>query len=274
VALGGSTTYTIEVKDNEKTFTRQLENILRANFSYENIEVINAGVGGYNSWESLINLQFRVLDLSPDLIIIYNGTNDVHTRLVSLGSYKGDNSGRRRQWSAPRVPLLVKHSYLLRVVSSKLGWGLFRREGLGSFVDAPTFRGALSGNPSVDPMLLLEKNPPTYFKRNLTNMVAIARAHGVEVLLSTWAHSPYFGDYASTPHYQRGFQENNSVIGDVARERGITLFDFAQKMPKDKKYWRDGRHVNEEGALVKAKLFADFIHGSGFLTPTNNAEGE
>ena len=91
-------------------------------------------------------------------------------------------------------------------------------------------------------------------------MVAVARAHGVEVVLSTWAHSPYFADYASTAHYQSGFQENNAAVKDVARERSVKLFDFAEQMPKEKKYWADGRHVNEEGALVKARLYADFIH--------------
>jgi hypothetical protein len=142
VVLGGSTTYTIAVEDNEKTFTRQLENILRDSYGYEAVEVINAGAGGYSSWESLINLEFRVLDLDPDLVIIYHGTNDVHTRLVEPGSYRGDNSGRRRQWSAPPVPLLIKYSYLSRIVSSKLDLDLFRREGLGSFVNAPSYRGA------------------------------------------------------------------------------------------------------------------------------------
>lgn len=273
VALGGSTTYTEMVKDNEKTFTHQLENILRDEFNHRDVQVINAGVSGYNSWESLINLEFRVLDLNPDLIIIYHGTNDVHSRLVSPESYRGDNSGRRKQWRAPHVPLLVKHSVLLRIVSRKLRLGLFRPEGLESFVDAPTYRGALSRRPAADPMRLLDENPPIYFRRNLINMIAVAKANGVRVLLSTWAHSPQFSDYASTAHYERGFQENNSVVREVARECGAMLFDFAAEMPQEKRYWADGRHVNEAGARVKARLFADFIHRSGVFPSTDSADG-
>ena len=272
VVLGGSTTYTIAVEDNEKTFTRQLENILRDSYGYEAVEVINAGAGGYSSWESLINLEFRVLDLDPDLVIIYHGTNDVHTRLVEPGSYRGDNSGRRRQWSAPPVPLLIKYSYLSRIVSSKLNLDLFRREGLGSFVNAPTYQGAGSDNSSADPLALLEEHQPVFFRRNLANMVAIARANGVEVLLSTWAYSPYFDDYVSEPHYQRGFHESNAVVNEVARQYGAKLFDFAEKMPGDRKYWSDGRHVNEEGALVKASLFANYIHNSGVMYARNTTK--
>jgi len=265
VALGGSTTYSVTVKDNEKTFTRQLENILRDRFGTDSIEVINAGVGGYSSWESLINLQFRALDLDPDLVIIYHGTNDVHTRLVAPGSYKGDNSGRRKRWGAPPVSLLIKHSYLSRIVSSNLNLDLFRREGLGSFLNAPTYQGANSLNPASDPTALLDEHPPVFFRRNLINMTAIAKAHGVGVVLATWAHSTVFDDYASTPHYRAGYQESNAVVKEVALEQGAWLFDFAGKMPTDRKYWADGRHVNEEGSLVKAGLFADFILGTGLL---------
>jgi len=272
VVLGGSTTYTIKVKDNEKTFTRQLEDFLRNNLEFETVEVINAGAGGYNSWESLINLQFRVLDLDPDLVIIYHGTNDVHTRLVAPGSYDGDNSGRRKQWRTPHVSPLVEHSYLLRIVSEKLNLGLFRREGLESFVDAPTYRGAGSANPARDPMGLLEKHRPEFFRRNLTSMVAVARVHGAEVLLSTWAHSPHFGDYASTRHYERGFRENNAVVREIAFEHGVALFEFGQRMPKDRKYWADGRHVNEKGAQLKARLFGEFIHRSGLLVGAGQAK--
>jgi lysophospholipase L1-like esterase len=82
VAIGGSTTYTIKVEDDDKTFTQQLEWIIANDYGYRNVEVINAGVGGYTSWESLINLEFRVLNLQPDLIAVYHGVNDIHARLV------------------------------------------------------------------------------------------------------------------------------------------------------------------------------------------------
>ena len=119
-------------------------------------------------------------------------------------------------------------------------------------------------------MALLKAHPPNYLRRNLTNMVVITRAHGADILLSTWAYSPYLDDYASTPHYQRGFEENNAVILEVAAENEVKLFDFAERMPKTKEYWSDGRHVNEKGALVKAKLFAEFVHESGLLEATQN----
>ncbi|HXV35845.1 MAG TPA: SGNH/GDSL hydrolase family protein, partial [Myxococcota bacterium] len=96
--LGGSTTYNYGVEDDDHTYPGRLEHHLRE-MGYRGVEVINAGVGGYNSFESLINLQFRVLDVEPDLVIVYQNTNDVHTRFVDPAFYRGDNFGRRRPWS-------------------------------------------------------------------------------------------------------------------------------------------------------------------------------
>ena len=273
VTLGGSTTYTVSVKDNDKTFPYQLERILRDEYGKKNIEVINAGAGGYNSWESLINLQFRVLDIDPDLVIIYHGTNDVHTRLVSSDAYKGDNSGRRIQWSPPDIAFF-EHSMLLRYIGRKTG--LSSQAGLGTLVNAPTYFGAggeqwrNTKGPVAEQRAaeLLKKNPPVYFRRNLVNMASLAKANNVSIAFATWAHSPHFSDYAATGAYQSGFRENNAVVREVANRYGAYLYDFAAVMPQDRKYWSDGRHVNESGALLKAELFADFIRDSGVLDKT------
>lgn len=259
VALGGSTTYTIAVEDNEKTFSGQLEKILRRKYGYKNVEVINAGVAGYDSWESLINLEFRVLDTDPDLIILYEGTNDVHARLVMPEVYRGDNSGRRRQWDAPAVRF-YEQSYLYRIVTRMLGWR--EQVSLGTFVDSKAYLGfgANIRSNEIEGRELLKKNPPVYFRRNIVNMIAVTRAANIRIMLATWAHSPYFGDYASSVSYQEGFRENNEVVKAVAEAYKVPLFDFAEVMPQSKAYWADGRHVNEMGALAKGELFAKFIH--------------
>jgi hypothetical protein len=55
------------------------------------------------------------------------------------------------------------------------------------------------------------------------------------------------------------------VVREVATSQQIPLFDFVEVMPQDAKYWADGRHVNEAGALVKARLFAEFIDAQGLI---------
>jgi lysophospholipase L1-like esterase len=266
VALGGSSTYDVSIEDNAGTFTAQLERLLKEDYSYGNVEVINAGVPGYNSWEILVNLEFRVLDLDPDLIIIYEGTNDVHARMVEPSAYRGDDLGRRRAWQIPPVALW-EHSALLRILSRAMN--RTRQVSIDDFVSAPTYVSwpyeYRLREDHLDPSEILKENPPIYFRRNLENMTAIAKEYDISILLSTWAHSPYMKDYASQDYYQRGFQENNDVLREVAAEQQTPLFDFAVVMSQDAKYWADGRHSNEAGALLKATLFAEFIHSHGLI---------
>lgn len=256
--IGGSTAYTSGVKYWRNDFARQLEKQLRKEYSYENIEVINAGVPGYNSWEMLINLEFKVLDLNPDLIIIYENTNDVHTRLVNPDDYLSDNSGSRKQWQPTEMPLMFK-STLVRLIT-----GINPQGGLTNFVDNPNtaqytedsgFITILNGTA----LETLKKNEPVYFERNLFNMVTIAKANDIDVLLSTWAYTDQFDDYASTPHYHFGFMQNNDVIKLVGQKTNMHVYDFASEMTKDKSFWSDGRHVNDKGAELQGKLFSNYI---------------
>lgn len=266
VALGGSSTYDVSIPDNKQIFTSQLEKLLQEEYGYQNVQVINAGVPGYNTWEILGNLEYRVLDLEPDLVIIYENTNDVHARMVVPEAYRGDDLGRRQAWQAPHVSWW-EHSAVLRIVSRALN--ITRQISIDDFVSAPTyvswpFESRLE-DANLDPAQILKENPPIYYQRNLENMVAIAKEHDVQILFSTWAHSPYLHDYAAEDYYQQGFRENNEVVKDVATSHDIPLFDFASLMPQDAEYWADGRHVNEAGAVVKARLFAEYIHDQGLI---------
>jgi hypothetical protein len=96
-------------------------------------------------------------------------------------------------------------------------------------------------------------------------MLAIVKAHDIKSIFTTVAFSTDFGDYTTTLHYRKGFDENNMIIKEVAESHDIPLFDMARMMPKEKRYWTDGRHVNEEGAFVKSVLLADFIKTSGLI---------
>ncbi len=255
--LGGSGTYTIKVPDYRQSFPAQLEKQLREHYGRANVEVINAGVGGYNSWETLINLQFRVLDLQPDLVIFYDAINDVHARIVPPATYRGDNSGLRRQWQKPRQALW-EHSVLLRLLNQRLHFAPLRYVGLERYVNtAGSYMNLESHSPDTVP--LIDVNPPTFFRRNIENMIAVARQQKVGFVLSTWASSPMADDYVTLPQFQRGAAEHNEILKAIAAEQKTPLLDLAAVMPQDAQYWADGRHVNEAGALKKAEFFAKFL---------------
>jgi lysophospholipase L1-like esterase len=286
--LGGSTTYSTEIDDWRLAYPAQLERILRQEHGRERVRVINAGASSWSSWESLVDLEFRLLDLEPDVIVVYHGINDVHPRLVWPPEvYRGDNSGRR---AAARdglfMPSILQHSTLLRI--PLIRFGLSRPHAdldltLGGA--APTYyadeferqvrqgiypRGIFA---QASARRMLEANPPIYYRRNLESTIAIARSRGIAVVLATFAYSPQFADEprVASAEYRSAYAETNDVTRAVAREQGVHLFDFAERFPQDRKYFADGRHVNVEGAALKADLFARFLIENGLVPPAGDA---
>lgn len=268
ITLGGSTTYTTKVKNDEKTYPFLLESILHNSYNHRNVEVINAGVPGYESFQTLINLQFKVLELEPDLIIYYHGVNDVGARLVFPETYRSDNSHIKRPWEERDIPLFLK-SILLRFIMTRITGISFEPAISQFFWKDTSLEGIMSEEYNSilgdTPINTLKKNKPIYFKRNLESVIAISRHHGIKVLIPTWAYSAKMGDFMSARHYQFGIKEQNDLIRNLEIESGVWVYDFTRDMPDELSYWMDGRHVNEKGAQKKAKLIASYIHNNRIL---------
>ena len=116
---------------------------------------------------------------------------------------------------------------------------------------------------------ILETNRPDYFASNIRSIVAIAESRGIEVVLSSFAWSPLFTEQpkVASDEYNSAYRENNRLLQAMATETGQQFFDFAAKFPTEKRWYSDGRHVNESGAQLKAELFGDFLINAGLLPP-------
>jgi lysophospholipase L1-like esterase len=267
VALGGSTTYGDQIPKWEDAYPAQLQSILRG--SHPSVEVINAGVPGYSSWEMLISFEFRLLDLEPDLLIVYEGINDVYPRLVRPSQYDGLATSKG-VWKtdAPVIPA----SALYRFVAVRRGW-----------IDDPTllqtqfdrdfsaeycrFNASFTRCENFDttPDALLAANPPTFFERNMRNLVALARSNHVQVVLSSWAYYPApiagvaNGTFMTLPFVKRGVAEHNEILRRVAETTRVPFDDLATLLPVDPAYWIEGIHMTPAGARAQAALYADFL---------------
>lgn len=286
VCLGGSTTYSVCVHDYHYSYPYTLGKTLRE-MGYTNVDVVNAGVSSYSSWETLLQFQLRVLDIEPDMVIVNDGINDVDPRLVwPPSAYVGDNSGRRRDPVdlALHRPTLIERSTLFRMLLIRAG--LLRSPNhFESTVDRfpPTYYGdlfyrqVLQGRyPSgffkkVSARQMLEANKPIYFRRNTENLVAIAKARGIAVVLSTAAYTTrdfpgYPRTRPSTPEYVLGLEQANEITRSVAQEMGVHLFDFQRAMPDEEIWWYvDGVHLSPLGEELKGKLYAAFVAEQGLV---------
>lgn len=275
VCIGGSTTYTEKIKDYRFSYPYLLEKELH-NRGYKHVTVINAGASAWSSWESLINFEFRVLDLEPDMIIVYHGINDIHPRLVwPPEAYQGDNSGARKaNYTGLFMPNILEYSTILRILMIRTGLisshsALSRtiiKEPSTFYADDFNLQKLKNTYPSgifnkVSAEQMLKVNTPKYFKRNIENIVVIAKHKNIKTVLATFAYSPLFKDKprASSREYTFAYSQLNGILKSIAKELDVNLFDFAKAFPIKRCYYKDGRHVTKKGAKLKAKLFADYI---------------
>ncbi len=267
VAMGGSTTFTSAVLDDNKSYPRQLQQILRQAYGREDVEVINAGVSDYNSWELVGNLAFRVLDPDPDYIILYCGANDGELRnLIDPKEFVSDNLGGRMNWTSPERPLVEK-SLLYRILATRLR---MRRplniEDLvipygaddEDFYEDVDEEDEENYEEEEDLKKRLEENSAVFFRRNLRTFIAIAKENGVEVLLVSFGLN-------DAEWYQPTVNEHNERLGNLAAEKNLPFFDFDKYMPRDEEYWSDLMHLTAKGAQLKAELIAQFIIENNIL---------
>lgn len=275
VCLGGSTTYTTRIDDYHFSYPAQLEAQLRKR-GFPKVRVINAGAGGYASFETLANFNFRILDLEPDMLVVYHAINDVHTRLVWPSEhYRGDNSGRRGPLvSGFSMPPIWEYSDLVRMLLIQTGTILphsaiernlapSQEWYKGNLFHIQTRQGGYPEGvfKETTALRMLETNPPVYFKRNLENLIAVAERRNIDVVLATFAFSPQFTTRprVSSKEYVMALNQMNDLIRNLADSSKAQLFDFSKIFPLDQEYFTDGRHVTRKGAILKGELFANYL---------------
>ncbi|MGQ0553477.1 MAG: SGNH/GDSL hydrolase family protein [Planctomycetota bacterium] len=233
ICLGGSTTYDDGVGDAD-TYPAQLQEMLRDALPSRDIEVINAGVPSYTSAESLTNLVFRCLELSPDALLIFDNINDFRPRTYS--NFSADYFHYRKTWDGTANTWMPGEDDLAG--------------GINPFIQflPPKPNGKQEDN--------VRRAGTWAFRRNLTCMAVIAQAHGVK---------PWFMSFVldrkhkfSTPHMVAAADEQNDVLRDVAEAQGAGFIDLAAVYPEGD-FFTDPVHNNAAGAKLKARLIADVL---------------
>ncbi len=101
IAVGGSTTFDTFVSRDEAAWPARLQMWLRQLAPQRPVEVINAGVPGYRVIDDLIRLEIELYQYQPDIIILYQGHNDLFAALGHGTS--GPPPGIDTPWEMPVV---------------------------------------------------------------------------------------------------------------------------------------------------------------------------
>jgi lysophospholipase L1-like esterase len=178
MVVGSSTTFDPQVTGDAAAWPARLEVWLTRLSPERKYEVINAGVPGYRVIDDLIRLETELYQYQPDLIILYEGHNDLFSALQHSGGEGGDevDSSPSRPGELPVVTpwehWLTSHSLLYVKIKKRLSVISFRSRG------ATVLRSRQTA--SLDPIL---DRGAQNIARDVTAFLAVARGFGVRVAM-------------------------------------------------------------------------------------------
>jgi lysophospholipase L1-like esterase len=175
VLLGGSTTFGWGV-DDDGTVDAWMRRILAKRIPERDVEVVNLGFDGYDSYQLLERLRSDGLELEPDALIVHSGVNDVRNAWFE-DIVDGDT--RTLLYEATLEQLRFE-----KARGAPTAWTRTKH-----FLYVARVPGWVSGQLVEDPWELSTVeyawSALDYFERNLVRIVEEAAGDGASVLLST-----------------------------------------------------------------------------------------
>jgi len=257
VILGGSTVYGPQVRD-EETSAFRLEELLRERGI--EAEVINAGVPGWNSRETLLNWRLAIRPLAPDALVIVDGRNEAFPQLWN--GYRDDY----QHFRDPRYEVVTSNAgYKPWFRASHLLMWLVTRADLLGFemrLEHPLYGSILFENkPTVEQAEQAAKDPARVdaFVENLRSVVIEARSEGISTVLATMPHWAEGFVSGTLPGHREGYIDaitlrvlgNNEEIRRLGRELEVPVAEGESLSSPE--FLVDDCHFNPAGESMFAR---------------------
>ncbi|MDP8222444.1 MAG: SGNH/GDSL hydrolase family protein [Candidatus Lernaella stagnicola] len=234
MTLGGSNVWGDGQPSNDTAFSGLLETNLRE--AGHDVEVLNAGVRGFNSFQVMVLYTEYAARYRPDLVVIYMGFND-HTNPRGLFTVRQLwESARSESW-VRRMQRGLSHSLLYNGYSRLIVAG---RQRLAMQLGRDFLRGT---------------NPLSDIRANLRDVIDLTRNQGGKVLLASEFHGQNWTDHNN----DRRQLDIRRVLRELAEAEGFPYLDawsyFAAKpQPLDYVWPHDPVHFNDAGHADMARL--------------------
>jgi lysophospholipase L1-like esterase len=253
--LGSSTTEGGNPSGVQGSYPHLLERALEA--AGRPAEVLNFGMSGWTSAETLANYFLVVQDYAPDVVLLHEAVNDVEPR--AWPGFRADYSHYRRPWRDLAYPL----PYRLLLAWSDAAAALELRRGGGFELERFVVQ------PRTGPYAFengrLPRGSEAPFRRNVRSIAEHVRLRGGRPVLVTLPYDP--ARAASHEIHRAGIDEHNAILRELAREHGFALVDldalFRERPDAGGALFLDLVHVTPEGNRVKAQAIAKALLDAG-----------
>mgnify|MGYP000169679856 CR=1 FL=1 len=200
------------------------------------IQVINAGVAGYSSFQGLRRFKSEVDIYTPDVVLVSFGWND-----LPLTTGKPD-----KDYHSP--PVII--SYILK--------GLYR------FQFYRAMQALVPSRPASTEATQVPRVDPTDYLNNLNEFVAEGKKRNILVILMTRPHRDSEEVLKQNPTWRRNVTTYNKALRSLAIERQWLFFDAENEM-SDSKFYLDECHFTREGYRDFSKRVGAFLERKGLL---------
>ena len=279
MAVGSSTTFDPSVSSDQAAWPSRLQFWLHQLAPGHSVEVINAGVPGYHVIEDLIRLETDLYRYQPDVIVFYEGHNDLFGALRRGIEQSGPvtNTPGEVPVVTPWGHWLGRHSLLYGKLVARLKAAGFIASGRSALARA----GAASAGPASEEILELGAEE---FGRNVTSFLAVARSLGIRVVIPELVHVSGVGminepdstllhvwsytvPFARPEAVLRGYVRYNAVLTAVAHRLAVTWLPTASFGLTGPAWYEAGDpiHFNDRGADRMAQRLAEALLASGVL---------
>jgi len=253
--LGGSTTH--------GKYPRIMKQVLDQKLG-EPVEVMNWGVPGWTTQETMVNYMTTVQDYDPDVVVIHHALNDVAPRRMS--DFRSDYAHWRKTWEDPHFTDFQQ--WLIQ--KSDIYAGLVAKT-TPAFILANFANRDFEGIKSDAPARKMPAGTEVAFRRNIETLCDLIELRGGKVCLVTM---PYKLNLANRQDggqrlWAAGIEEHNQILRDISAERDLLLVDCeagAKIKPEVSiPMFRDRVHLTWKGARVKATAIADGLLKAGWV---------
>jgi lysophospholipase L1-like esterase len=257
--LGASTTWCAEVSGNDYVWPHLATASLRRAFPEVRFDYVNGGVPGYTIESILKNLQYRVAPLHPDVIVIYEASNNLSGEMRELALKRGiieDRNIEVNSWPS-------RYSLLWYLVEKNLRVMTAQRM-------AENNHGLLE----VDTNTL-----GTEYRQILTDLVRAAQSSAKLVAVATFSIQPrreqpperqmrasasalFYMPFVTPATIIETYDRYNQIIREVARDTGAMLIDGEDEIPGDPAHFTDSVHFTDLGSEVMAARISRALIGN------------
>jgi lysophospholipase L1-like esterase len=278
--IGASTTANVSLSFDEN-WPGYLGNLLQNELSDKKVTILNAGVPGFDTAQSIGNLALRVMPFRPDIVIIYHLYNDLKA-VRKNKTFRPDYSHiHPKPFGFHQQPII-----LIRWLNKSMLYVRLRnklREIKKAQLKIEKRKKILQ---QTGRLADIPEQAVRTFEQHIRSLVSIANAGGAKVVLSSFAtlHDPHL-DYSDknailqlsalqkkeifaimnfTPGLTleavfNGFNRYNRVLREVADLNNTGWVDNASLVPHKDRYFVDRVHFSREGAALMAKSFLPMI---------------